>query len=181
MTQISAMETMPPLSKGRSLEAPSLETMGDAKSDFDAVLYPNRSLPNKGFVIVMTIVAVSLFSTGLFFSTLGAWPVLGFCGLDVLAVWVAFKLSYRQGRLRERVRIANGEMWVSRVMPSGHEMRWRLQPYWTQVKIDQPVRHESQVRVISKGRTLILGAFLSPEERGRFAEALTSALGRARG
>ena len=83
-------------------------------------------------------------------------------------------------RLRERVRITEDEMLVARVLPSGHETRWRLQPYWTRVHIDRPVRHESQVRVTSKGGTLILGAFLSPPERGRFAEALSNALGRAR-
>ncbi|MEX6632898.1 DUF2244 domain-containing protein [Hyphococcus lacteus] len=181
MNRISAIETMPPILKGRSLDVPSLEPSEGQESVFDAVLYPNRSLPNKGFVIVMTIVAVSLFSTGLLFTTLGAWPVFGFCGLDIVAIWVAFKLSYRQGRLREHVRISGDTMWVSRVMPSGHELRWRLQPFWTRVHIDRPVRHESQVRVISKGGTLILGAFLSPEERERFADALTSALGRARG
>ena len=32
----------------------------------------------------------------------------------------------------------------------------------------------------SKGETLILGAFLSPEERDRFADALDGALGQAR-
>ena len=42
------------------------------------------------------------------------------------------------------------------------------------------IGHESQVQVTSRGETLILGAFLSPEERGRFAEALSDALGKAR-
>ena len=111
---------------------------------------------------------------------LGAWPVLGFCGLDILLVWMAFKLSYRQGRMRERVRVTLSDMWVARVLPSGHETRWRLQPTWTRVEIDKPVRHESQVQVISKGKKLILGSFLSPDERGDFACALRDALGRAK-
>lgn len=181
MSRVSQMETLAPFEKGRASEASGLDFLsddGDAAL-FDAVLYPNRSLPNAGFIAVMTVVIGANILFGTYFYAIGAWPVIGFCGLDVFAVWLAFKLSYRQGRLRERVRVTKDEMLVARVLPSGHETRWRLQPYWTRVSIDRPVRHESQVRVTSKGGTLILGAFLSPEERGRFAEALKNALGRA--
>lgn len=180
MRRVRQIETMPPVAKGRTSEQSGLDDIA-GPSLFDAVLSPNRSLPNSGFTVVMGIViTVNLLLGGYFFS-IGAWPVLGFCGLDILIVWLAFKLSYRQGRLRERVRVTPEEMLVARVLPSGHETRWRLQPYWTNVAIDRPVGHESQVRVVSKGKTLILGAFLSPQERGRFAEALAGALGKARG
>ncbi|HRX40065.1 MAG TPA: DUF2244 domain-containing protein, partial [Parvularculaceae bacterium] len=151
------------------------------ETEFDAILYPNRSLPNAGFVAVMAVVIFVNLSLGLTFFLIGAWPVIGFCGLDIFLVWLAFKLSYRQGRLHERVRVTPEAMWVSRVLPSGHETRWRLHPFWTRVSIDKPVRHESQVRVTSKGRTLILGSFLSPRERGEFADALSAALQRAKG
>ena len=171
---------MPPAEKGRWS---GLQT-GDSempKAVFDAVLYPNRSLAPSGFFAVIAVVVAANLTLGLYFFSIGAWPVLGFCGLDALAVWIAFKISYRQGRLRELVRVTTDEMIVARVLPSGHETRWRLQPFWTRVEFDRPVAHESQVRVISKGRTLVLGSFLSPEERGRFANALSNALGQARG
>ncbi|MFC2951446.1 DUF2244 domain-containing protein [Marinicaulis aureus] len=173
-------ETMAPVQKGRASSASGLDDVADGRSLFDAVLSPNRSLPNAGFAAVMTIVILSNLAFGTYFFLKGAWPVVGFCGLDVFAVWLAFKLSYRQGRLRERVRVTEDEMWVARVLPSGHETRWRLQPFWTRVFIERPIGHESQVRVTSRGQTLILGSFLSPDERGRFAEALSNALGKAR-
>ena len=181
MSRVSPYETIAPVQKGRASASSVLDDLPDDASLFDAVLYPNRSLPVSGFAAVMAVVAISNLFFGVYFYMLGAWPVIGFCGLDIFAVWLAFRLSYRQGRLRERVRVTEDDMWVARVLPSGHETRWRLQPYWTRVSIDRPVRHESQVRVASKGGTLILGSFLSPEERGRFAEALAKALGKARG
>ncbi len=180
MKRARQMETMAPVAKGRASKASALDDVAEGESLFDAVLSPNRSLPGTGFRAVMAIVIISNLFFGTYFFLKGAWPVVGFCGLDVFAVWLAFKLSYRQGRLRERVRVTDDEMWVARVLPSGHETRWRLQPYWTRVFIERPIGHESQVRVTSKGETLILGAFLSPEERGRFAEALSDALGKAR-
>jgi len=182
MYRVREIETMAPSARGRASSASGLDDLApDDGRLFDAVLSPNRSLPNSGFLAVMSIVIASNLFFGTYFYLLGAWPVVGFCGLDILAVWLAFKISYRQGRLRERVRVTPDDMWVARVLPSGHETRWRLQPYWTKVSIDRPVRHESQIRVTSKGGTLILGAFLSPKERGRFADALDRALGRARG
>lgn len=167
-------EDMPAVLTGRAsrLSPPA----GEDRRAYEAVLYPNRSLPSAGFAAVMSVVIAANLIFGAWFYTIGAWPVIGFCGLDVFLVWLAFRLSYRQGRLHERVRLTPDAMWVSRVLPSGHEMRWRLDPYWTRVHIDQPAVHESQLRVISKGRTLILGAFLSPPERGAFAEALSGAL-----
>lgn len=180
MSRSTIIETMAPILRGKALDAP--ETGADDTGDgvfFNAILYPNRSLPNGGFIAVMAVViAVNLFS-GIYYTMLGAWPVMFFAGLDVLAVYVAFRISYRQGRHHERVLLTADELWISRVLPSGHETRWRLQPYWTRVFIDRPVEHHSQLVVSSHGKQLVLGAFLSPGERGELAEALTAALDRA--
>jgi len=178
MTRICAYEDMPPTEKGRALgPAPDQRT---GEPGFDAVLYPNRSLPNAGFIAVMSIVIAANMVFGVYFFAIGAWPVIGFCGLDVFLVWLAFRLSYRQGRLHERVIVEPGDMRVSRVLPSGHESRWRIEPYWTRVVVDNPESHETCVRVVSKGRSLVLGSFLSPDERMSFARALERALSCAR-
>ncbi len=176
--QDAAVEDLAPDEKGRALGARDAGDRSDAV--FDAVLHPNRSLPNAGFLAVMAIVIGANILFGVYFFSIGAWPVIGFCGLDVFLVWLAFRISYRQGRLRERVIIGGGEMRVSRVLPSGHESRWRLQPTWTRVVIDRPEEHEAQVRVVSRGRSLVLGAFLSPDERMSFGRSLADAVARAR-
>ncbi len=170
------IETMPPTLIGRVRYDRPPAPDPTAEGVYEALLFPNRSLPSTGFAIVMGIVIAVNLTLGLFFYTLGAWPVIGFSGLDILLVWLAFKISYRQGRLHERVRVADGVMLVSRVLPSGHETRWKLQTAWTRVFIDDPDDHQSCVRVVSKGRVLFLGAFLSPEERVAFGEALQQAV-----
>jgi uncharacterized membrane protein len=85
---------------------------------FDAEIRPNRSLPNPGFYALMAAVAVISFSAGIAFMMIGAWPVLGFFGLDVLLVWLAFKLSYRDGRRREIIQITAEEIRVARAARS---------------------------------------------------------------
>ncbi|MEO1014651.1 MAG: DUF2244 domain-containing protein [Pseudomonadota bacterium] len=174
-----ALETMAPNEVGRvSYDRPPAP--GEAPEGvFEALLQPNRSLPPAGFGLVMAVVIGVNLTLGLYFSSIGAWPVIGFCGLDIFLVWLAFKVSYRQGRLHERVRVTADEMLISRVLPSGHESRWRLQPYWTDVTVVGAGSHEAQVRVRSRGRTLILGAFLAPKERVAFGEALRAAIAEA--
>jgi uncharacterized membrane protein len=176
MTAGGAIEDMPPAETGRRLD--QRETAGEGTL-FDAELYPNRSLPSAGFLAVMGALIAANFTFGLYFYAIGAWPVIGFCGLDVFLVWLAFRISYRQGRLRERVKIDPGLMRVSRVLPSGRESRWRIEPFWARIVIDDPDRHEVRVRIVSKGRSLVLGAFLSPPERMAFGRALAAAMRRA--
>lgn len=167
---------MPPDHVGRAIGADP----GPSPDAYEAVLAPNRSLPNGGFRVVMAVVIVANLFTGYYFWRIGAWPVIGFCGLDALAVFIAFKLSYRQGRLRERVRLTPESMLVTRVLPSGHESRWVLQPFWTRVVIARAGRHDASVELLSKGRRLILGSFLSPDERVSFGQALAGALAASR-
>jgi len=176
MASALTIENMPPSAVGRAAGAP-LDPVGeDEDFRFHALLYPNRSLTPDGFRRVIGLVVGVNLINAIIYVTLGAWPVAFFCGVDILIVWLAFQASYLSGRRHERVMLTEDALWVSRVLPSGHETRWKLNPYWARVRIDRPVRHETQLRLTEKGRTLVLGSFLSPKERGELAEALDSAL-----
>lgn len=147
-----------------------------ARVFFDAVLHPHRSLGRTGFLVLMGAVALAATVVSLGFLLLGAWPVAGFCGLDVLLLFWAFRASYRSARLYERVRLTGEELTVHRVAWRQPERRWRFQPYWLRVRMDDPPEHESQVRLCSHGRSVTVGAFLTPDERLAFANALRDAL-----
>ena len=146
---------------------------------FDAVLTPNRSLRGPAFLVLAAIFAGLSTVAAVLFVHLGAWPVVGFFGLDLVLFALAFHLSYRQGRMLERVRVCAERLHVVRRYPTGREQHWSLAPFFARVEIDDPVRHDSQVRVMSHGKTLILASFLSPDERGDFARALREALHKA--
>jgi uncharacterized membrane protein len=77
---------------------------------FRAILLPHRSLGRKGFIVLMSVVSGISFLTGLAFFMLGAWPVLGFCGLDVLLIYGAFRLNYRAARLHELIELSENEL-----------------------------------------------------------------------
>jgi uncharacterized membrane protein len=147
---------------------------------FDAILTPHRSLSPRGFLIFMSAVGVVSFVAGLLFLLAGAWPIMGFFGLDALLIYVAFRINYRRGRMFETVRLTPDDLTVRRVDHWGKAKEWRFQPNWLQVLMDDPPRHESMVTLRSHGRSLIVGAFLSPEERLDFAKALSAEIDRLR-
>lgn len=147
---------------------------------FDAILTPHRSLSPAGFVVLMSLVALVGFGTGIVFLTIGAWPVFGFCGLEVVLIWLCFRLSYRSARIWERVRLTHATLTVERHLIDGAWHAWTFQPYWLRVQMDDPPQHESRLVLTSHGESLAIGSFLTPEERLDLAKALRRALAAAR-
>ena len=144
---------------------------------FDAVLAPNRSLGRAGFLAVMACVIVVSVGLGTYFLLQGAWPVFGFFGLDIALLYLAFRLNYRSGRLRETIRVTADEVVVRRIAPNGRTTEWCFNPYWLRVALDDPVEHHSQIILTSHGCSLVVGPFLAPEERASLVKALRDALG----
>lgn len=158
--------------------------MGEPAADtpiiLDLVLKPHRSLSAKGFWVLMALLCGFSFAAGLVFIWVGAWPVIGFLGLDVLLVYWAFRASYASAHMGERLCLTEQALTVSRFHPSGRRESWSLQPYWLKVEIETPPGRASRLHLASHGRSLVIGAFLSPEEREEVAKRLREALERVR-
>jgi len=143
---------------------------------FDATLMPHRALSPRGFALLMgALIAVS-FVAGLAFYLAGAWPVLGFFGLDILLIWLAFHLNYRAGQRGERIRLTAQVLEVERALPGGRVARWSFLPYWVRVEHEVPENGTPRLSLSSHGRSLRIGAFLTADEQRALADALTGAL-----
>jgi len=145
---------------------------------FSASLTPNRSLSRFGFWVLFIGLSLSALVVGISFMQMGAWPVLGFCGLEILLLYIAFHLNYISGQKSEEVELTENILEVRKISPLGHVLHWRFEPTWLRVKIDEPLRHDSKLHLASHGRSLEIGAFLTPEERLQLARALRCALDR---
>jgi uncharacterized membrane protein len=146
---------------------------------FDAILTPHRSLSPRGFALLMFGICAVSFTAGLAFFLMGAWPIVGFFGLDVLLIYIAFKINFRAARLYETVTLTRDTLTVERVSPRGDAQRWQFQPAWLKVFMDDPPEHDSQLTLRSHGRDLRIGTFLTAEERLELAQALRGALSKA--
>src|SRR5690606_20496272 len=150
-------------------------------SGFHAILTPHRSLSPVGFMILMAAVVVVSFILGMQFLVMGAWPVAGFFGLDVLLIYVAFKLNYRSGRLFELVDVTRGQLTLTRVHPGGRKESFDFNPFWARVLLSEWPDGRTELRLAAHGRELLFGQFLTDDERRDFASALKGALIAARG
>ena len=146
---------------------------------FDAVLYPHRSLPPQGFMVLMLVLSLVSFAAGVSFVLLGAWPIFGYFGLDVLLVYLAFRASYRSARMHEWVRLTGEALTVERVGQRGERRRWQFQPFWLRVVLEEQ-EETNRLVLASHGRELVVGGFLAPAERRNLAVALKEALTRWR-
>jgi uncharacterized membrane protein len=144
---------------------------------FSAQLAPHRSLSRTGFLVLMAFLSLVSFAAGLAFWLMGAWPVFGFFGLDVLAVYWAFRINFRHARATEEISVTPSELRVRRVSHRGHVVEWVLNPLW--VQLDQKTHEEfgiEKLYLVSKGRRISVASFLGPDEKASFAKALTEAL-----
>jgi uncharacterized membrane protein len=148
---------------------------------FAAVLRPYRSLSPRGFGILMAAVVGCSFTIGLAFWLMGAWPVVGFCGLDILLVQLAFRLNYRSGQAMERISLTPERLSVTRISPRGVAVETGFNPYWARLEVDRhPEFGVTALRIASHGARLAIGSFLGSAEREKFAAAFSAALAKLR-
>ena len=147
---------------------------------FRAVLTPHRSLSPAGFVILMGLLSGIGFAAGIVFWLLGAWPVFGFIGLDIAAIYIAFRLNYRHGRLVEVVELSGDALTVTRLHPSGRRQSFSFNAYWARVALREGSDGRTALRLTSHGRGLVFASFLSDDERRSLGRAIEAALHGAR-
>ncbi len=148
---------------------------------FSVVVTPHRSLNRAGFLIVMASMSAVSFAAGTVFLLMGAWPVFGFFGLDVLLVYWAFRANYRAAAAYEEVTVTPGELRVRKVSHRGRASEWSFNPLWVRLERE---RHEDfglrGLFLVSRGQRLPVASVLSPQERESFAAALAAAIGEAK-
>jgi Integral membrane protein len=151
--------------------------MTDEQPVFAAELTPYRSLGRKGFHVLLILTGGICFIYGMFFLVTGAWPIGLFLGLDFLALYVAFRLSYRSGRAREEVTVWRTRLSIRKFSPTGRMVEHRFNPFWARFRVN---RHEefgiTSMYVTGEGRRADIGSFLNPDDRESFAKAFRGAL-----
>jgi uncharacterized membrane protein len=148
---------------------------------FSAVLTPHRSLNNIGFLVLMLVFGAASFISGIAFLMMGAWPIFGFFGLDVLLLYWAFRINYRRALAYEEVSVTPTELKVRKVSHRGRAREWVLNPLW--VRLDKVAHEEFGIErlfLVSRGRQLVIANFLGPDEKASFAKALGNALSEAK-
>jgi hypothetical protein len=146
----------------------------------DAVLEPPRSLTTRGLNRVMLILGAfsAVFSLG--FLLVGAWPVVGFLGAEILVLWLVFQWSFRAQTARTYVRVTAEEVDVRKVDGWGRERRASMASHFARVEFDRTATGPNALRLATSRTAYPLGEFLTPRERETFARRLMQAISDAR-
>jgi uncharacterized membrane protein len=128
-------------------------------------------------LVLMTFIGAVSFIAGIAFWMMGAWPVLGFFGLDVLVIYWAFRINFRSAEATEDIVVTPTELRVRRVSHRGQVMEWTLNPLWVQLEqTGDPEFGIERLYLVSRGRRVSVGYFLGPDEKASFYKALLAAL-----
>jgi uncharacterized membrane protein len=155
-----------------------VEQSRGAGGDLFFVIWPHSALNWAGMRRLICVLTAAIVSVAVGFAAQGAWLVLPFAGLEALLVCGAVYLNARWAVTREVVRLAGGDVIVSRGRRNLVEVG-RLSRHWTRVALLRDPRgwYPSRLLLESHGRRVEIGAVLSEPERERLASTLRGELG----
>ena len=149
-------------------------------------IWPYRSLSPRGFALMMAVLGSLAFCIGLGFFLMGAWPVIGFLGLELLVVGVAFRINYRAAKRRQTLTATESLLTIENIAPDGARNSTSLPTAWVQVDLiprdtpDMTSRSRQRVIARSHGHTAEIGGFLHPAEMPKLAGEVRGMVSRAR-
>ncbi|MBS7696379.1 MULTISPECIES: DUF2244 domain-containing protein [unclassified Chelatococcus] len=144
---------------------------------FTAVITPHRSLGRHGFRLLIALLCIASVVSSLPFVIMGAWPVAGFFGLDLLALYIAFRVSFARASAFEEIILSPLELLLRKVSHRGQRKEWRFNPLWTRLERDVHAEFGvQQLALVSRGQRITVAHELAPEEKAKFGDALGRAL-----
>jgi uncharacterized membrane protein len=147
---------------------------------FEAVLMPHRSLSLRGLGWVLGFLGVvSLGVTTLFF-TLGAWPIAGFNGGEMLLATVLLRAHVRSRREREVLLLSESGMRVLSFDQNGGKRERHLPGGWLNVVVEERQGRVPGLVLTTHGRRLEVARMLGEAEKRDLADALRGVLHRMR-
>ncbi len=109
---------------------------------------------------------------------MGAWPVFGFFGLDVLVIYWAFRINFRRAAATEEITVTPSELRVRRVSHRGHVVGMGAQSALGAARPEERTRNSASSGFIWSPAAAASrsASFLGPDEKASFAKALMAAL-----
>jgi uncharacterized membrane protein len=136
-------------------------------TDFVSVARPNRSLSRAGRALFLaSIFAVSM-GIAAAFAAFGAWPILPFAGIEMLALGLAFLYLERRSGDYERLAV-EGDLIVLERCEAGVTSRHEMNRLWARLV----EREGARLALRYGGRELEIGRFLDEAQRAALARGL---------
>ena len=136
-------------------------------------IYSNNSLSTKGFYILMTSIILPALFIGTAFSLIGAWPVLGFMGLEIILIYIFFKILFYKNNFYEHIMLDKAKFSISYNNKNNVINSVNLEPTWLQVKLEN---NNNKLQIFTHGNAIELGKCLAIKEKASLAKVIQEAL-----
>jgi uncharacterized membrane protein len=143
-------------------------------SGLDLTLKRNCSISPRNLLRVLALVMLASLGIAAGFAYFGAWPVLPFAGIEMVALAAAFYLNGRHAADYERISFAEDRLLVE-ACDAGRLVRHEFNPQW--LRLDER-RLGCEVRLLlrSGGSAVEIGRHLDTERRASLAARLRRSL-----
>ncbi len=142
----------------------------ERSSSFSFTVKRNCSISPNGCLRLLATMAVLSFGIALAFACFGAWMILPFAGVEMLALATAFYLVGRHAADHERIEMQDGLLTV-RVHEAGRNTEYRFNPAWTNLVVEEAPR-TMRLAIRSRGMELEIGRHLDRGRRSALAAEL---------
>ena len=153
---------------------------GPGQAVFEAIITPHRSLSAAGVrrVVAALLLLSAGISTGLWF--IGAWPVVGFNGAEMLLAIVLLRRNAREYRQEERLLLTASGLHIVRTDLRGRRTTRRLNSGWLNAVLQTRPGRAPCLLLVERNRQVEVGAQLGEDEKRDLAAAIRQALHRQR-
>lgn len=143
---------------------------------FEIRMLANRSLSARGMRLLILLLTGASLLIGTLFWCLGAWPVPGFCGAEILVACLLLRRNARGGRASEVIILRPHVLLLSRTDRAGRTDEIRLFPFWLKVAVLDRPGTVLRVRLVGHGISEDVGGLLGEDARRKLARSLEAAL-----
>ena len=143
---------------------------------FETELAPYRSLSTKGLRVLIGGLLLASMAITIVFWTLGAWPVAGFNGVEIVLAALLMRVHAKALKRREILRLTEAGLRIVRDDGKGGRSEHELQPAWLRISLKERPGRCPGLYLSNRGRHIEVATMLGePEKRDlfdRLAEAL---------
>lgn len=147
---------------------------------FEAVIVPHRSLSRRALNGLILAIAVLCCINASIFIHLGAWPVGGFTGVELLLAAFLIRLNAHAARGSEMVLLSPAGLRIVRTTPKGQREERLLAANWLQVSLRETPGRVPSLLLVAHGVREEIARALGEEDKRSLALALEDALHRWR-
>ena len=151
----------------------------DAYSSFKVTFKPNSALSavsKQRIIVLLTLIPCVI---GIVFCFLGAWPILPFVGLEVVALAYAFFYINKHEADYESISIEGESLIVERCVAENVSQHV-INSYWVKVVQHELPNGELHLYLQSHGKELEVGRYLTRKQRELLAKQLKQRTGTLR-